>query len=333
MNCAEYFESHVLHVYFLAVPDFVGVKSVLPLASTHKDVVVQALKLKKLGHDIGNMVGGRMIHCMALNVKAMTNIPDEKQLEEIIVRLEDAKKELRNGMQILKTLKIPHFERETEYISLYKEGEYTFLDGNIYSSETGETSYKNYRNMTNEYLVDHSTAKRTKANRESFMVGALARFNNSHQWLSSEAKQVAEELGLKAPCYNSYMITAAQFVELFHIADDAIIAAKELLNMDVKLEDRTFHVSSGTGVGAVEVPRGILYHEYTYNDEGILQKANCIIPTGQNLQNIENDFKHLVPTILDRPKDEITLALEMMVRAYDPCISCSTHILNVEYVG
>ncbi|MFA6408912.1 MAG: Ni/Fe hydrogenase subunit alpha [Gammaproteobacteria bacterium] len=332
MNCGEYFESHVLHIYFLAVPDFVGAKSVLPLASTHTDVVVQALKLKRLGHYIGDVIGGRLIHSIATNVKAMTKIPTAAILEDIIAKLEDAKVELKKAIPLVKSLKLPNFERETEYISLYKKGEYALLEGNIFSSDTGETSYKNYREMTNEYLVDHSTARRAKHHRDSFMVGALARFNNSHMWLSDSAKEVAAELGLKAPCYNTYMITVAQFVELFHIADDAIQAAKDLLNMTLKLEDRSFPLKAGTGVGAVEVPRGILYHEYTYNDKGLMEKANCIIPTGQNLDNIENDFRALLPTVLDKSKEEITLLLEMMVRAYDPCISCSTHILDVEFV-
>lgn len=333
LNVGEYFESHVLHVYFLAVPDFVGAKSVLPLVNTHKDVVIRALQLKKLGHHVGDLIAGRLIHSMATHVKAMTMIPTDAILEDIIEKLTEAKQQLKEDIKVLQNLTIPAFERETEYVSLYKEGEYALIWGNIFSSDTGETSYKNYREMTNEYLVDHSTAKRAKHHRDSFMVGALARFNNSHAWLSPDAKQAAEELGLKAPCYNSYMNTVAQFVELFHIADDGIQAAKELLNMNRALEDRTFALKAGTGVGAVEVPRGILYHEYTYNDQGYVEKSNCIIPTGQNLNNIENDFRALIPTILDKSQEEITLFLEMMVRAYDPCISCSTHILDVEFVN
>lgn len=333
INCGEYFESHVLHVYFLAVPDFAGAKSVLPLVNTHKDIVVQALKLKKLGHEVGDMIGGRLIHSMATNVKAMTKVPTPKILHEIIDRLKDAKEELKAGAKFLQTLPIPEFERETEYISLYKKGDYALLEGNIFSSDSGEASYKNYLEMTNEYLCDHSTAKRTKHARKSFMVGALARFNNNYEWLSPDAKQLAEDVGLKAPSHNPYMVTVAQFVELMHIADDAIAAAEELLNMDVQLEDRAFPLKAGTGVGAVEVPRGILYHEYTYNDQGYMEKANCIIPTGQNLQNIEDDMHALVPTILDKSQEEITLMLEMLVRAYDPCISCSAHLLTVEFVN
>lgn len=333
MNVGQYFESHVLHVYFLAVPDFVGAKSVLPLVATHKDVVVQALKLKKLGHDVGDMVGGRLIHSMAHFPKAMSKLPTKKQLEEIIERLTDAKKELKVGLGVLKGLKLPNYERETEYISLYKEGEYPFIEGNIFSSDTGEISYKNYRDVTNEYLCDHSTAKRARHNRDSYMVGALSRFNNNSQWLNDGAKEAAEALGLKAPCYNTFLNTLAQFVELFHLADEGIKAAEELLSMELRLEDPSFPLKAGSGVGAVEVPRGILFHEYTYNAEGCIEKANCIIPTGQNLQNCENDFRTLVPTILDKSQEEITLMLEMMVRAYDPCVSCSAHILDVEFIN
>jgi coenzyme F420-reducing hydrogenase alpha subunit len=330
-NCGEFFESHVLHIYFLAVPDFAGAKSVFPLVKTHKDVVVQALKLKKLGHEIGNMIAGRLIHSMATNVKAMTMVPSDETLEQIIERLQDAKEELKKGAQVLAGFTLPEFERETEYISLYNPGSYPFLEGNIYSSDAGEVSYKDYRKVTNEYLVPHSTAKRAKYNRPSYMVGALARFNNNARWLSDDAGAIADDLGLKAPSYNPYLVTVAQFVELVHIADESIRTAKELLEMDRKIEDRSFPLKAGTGVGAVEVPRGILFHEYQYNDQGYMEKANCIIPTAQNLQNIEDDMKSLVPTILDKPKDDITLSLEMLVRAYDPCISCSAHLLEVEF--
>jgi len=103
--------------------------------------------------------------------------------------------------------------------------------------------------------------------------------------------------------------------------------------MKLAIEDTAFKVQAGTGIGAVEVPRGILFHEYTYNNEGDIERANCVIPTGQNLNNIENDFRVLLPQVLTQPQEKITLLLEMMVRAYDPCISCSTHILDVEFIN
>ncbi len=334
LDCGQYYESHVLHIYFLAVPDFVGAKSVLPLVKTHKDVVVSALKLKKLGHDIGDMLAGRLIHPISAQVGGFTMLPTPEKLETIKARLLDARQDLADGIKILKTLSIPAYERETEYISVYKKGEYAFLLGNIYSSDKGEISYKDYKQVTNEYLLNHSTAKRAKHARSSYMVGALARFNNNHEWLSESAQHVAAELGLKAPCYNPYMNTVAQMVELVHINDECIKLIDQLLTTGIQHEKPTpVILKACTGVGAVEVPRGILFHEYTYNDQGYITKANCIIPTGQNLENIENDMKAFVPQMLNEKSEmEITLLLEMLVRAYDPCISCSCHMLDVEFI-
>ena len=164
------------------------------------------------------------------------------------------------------------------------------------------------------------------------MVGALARFNINYDLLHPKAQEAAAALNLAPVCHNPYMITAAQVVEIVHAVEDSIRLIDELLARGVEWEEPVPPARlSGEGVGACEVPRGILFHHYTIED-GLVTEANCIIPTGQNLQNIENDMQALVPTILDRTEDEITLALEMLVRAYDPCISCSTHMLDVKFV-
>jgi sulfhydrogenase subunit alpha len=91
-------------------------------------------------------------------------------------------------------------------------------------------------------------------------------------------------------------------------------------------------VKGGEGVGSCDVPRGILFHNYVYDDDGNCVEANCIIPTNQNMANLNQDMKALLPQIMDKPQDEIRLTLEMLVRAYDPCISCSAHFLTVEFV-
>ena len=143
---------------------------------------------------------------------------------------------------------------------------------------------------------------------------------------------MAEALGLKAPCHNPYMITVAQVVESVHCLEDVIELIDEVLRRGVKREPISVTPRAGTGVGATEVPRGVLYHEYTYDDQGCIVRANCIIPTGQTLANIENDMRALIPQVLDKTPDEIRLLSEMLVRAYDPCISCSAHFLNVEFV-
>jgi coenzyme F420-reducing hydrogenase alpha subunit len=164
------------------------------------------------------------------------------------------------------------------------------------------------------------------------MVGALARFRINHDRLHPRAKVAAEALGLTPDCANPYRITAAQVVEIAHSVEEAIELIRELLDRGLQREPLGRPSRrSGEGVGAVEAPRGSLYHHYLIED-GVIRRANCIIPTNQNLANIEGDLRAVVPQILPLGKAAVTQRLEMMVRAYDPCISCATHMLDVEFV-
>jgi coenzyme F420-reducing hydrogenase alpha subunit len=328
----ENLQSHVLHSYFLAAPDFVGVPSVFPLVKTHPEVVLRALRMKKLANDLCDVFGGRTVHPITPTVNGFTKLPEIKEVKDIRKRLVDAGPDLEATLALFKTLKIPDFKRETEYISLKSKEEYALYDGVIASTEAGATPVENYRSWTNEYLVPHSTAKYAKNTRDSYMVGALARFNNNHDQLSPRAKKAAAELGLKAPCYNPFMNTVAQVVEVVHAVDESIRLIDEVLDKGLQEEDRRILLKAGKGVGAVDVPRGILFHDYTYDKNGICREANCVIPTNQNHANIQKDMEALLPQILDRPQDEIRLKLEMLVRAYDPCISCSTHLLQVRFI-
>jgi sulfhydrogenase subunit alpha len=328
---AELIESHILHVLFLAAPDFLGVGSVFPLVETHKDVVVMALRLKKLGYNLAEALVERKTHPLSCIVGGFAKLPDPGELNALRERLEDAYNDLDTTVNLFKTLSIPDFTRETEYIALKNPNEYALVRGQIASSDTGITGLENYRGVTNEFCVPHSTAKYTKNNRDSYMVGALARFNINHEQLLPRAKHAAQELGLKAPCHNPYMITVAQLVETYHGIEEAIDIIDTLLSKGLKEEKNGVKVKAGRGVGSVEAPRGILFHDYTFDKDGILTEANCIIPTNQNHNNIQKDMDKLVPTILNKTEDEIRLMLEMLVRAYDPCISCSTHMLNVSF--
>ncbi len=329
------FQSNVLHALFLATPDFVNVGSVFPLINTHKDVVLAALRLKRLANLIGEVISGRAVHPISIVPGGFTKLPTEQQIKELRQKLADeGLKDALFAVDVMASLldQIPQFERETEYISLYHEKEYGLYDGLICSSDAGLIPVEEYESVTNEFVVPHSTSKHTRFNRSSYMVGALARFNNSHQLLKPRAQEVAQKLGLKAPCHNPYMITVAQMVEVVHCIEDAIDWMDLLLKRGIKEEKPNQQPTRfGRGIAATEVPRGILFHDYTYNRKGQIEHANCIIPTGQNLANIDDDMKKLVPEILDESKEDITKKLEMLVRAYDPCISCSVHMLNVQF--
>ena len=329
----EMIDSHVLHTYYLVAPDFLGVGSVIPLAGSHPAVVERALRIKKLSGDLCAMVGGRHTHPIAMTVGGFTHLPSESQLREMRARFVEAREDIDESIALFGTLPWPKFERDTEYVCLKEDDEYAFIDGRIVSSDGFSYPIEDYRKVTNEYCVPFSTAKWTRHNRDSYMVGALARFNNNYDQLHPRAKVAAAKLGMKPIITNTFLNSAAQAVEMVHCVEDSIEIMDELLTRGVKPESPTpVEVKAGEGAGSCDVPRGILFHNYVYDENGICTSANCIIPTGQNMANLNLDMKALVPQIMDRPQDEIRLMLEMLVRAYDPCISCSTHYLNVEFV-
>jgi len=329
-------QSNILHAYFLAAPDFLNVGSVFPLIATHKDVVLRALRMKRLANDIGDIVSGRAVHPITPVPGGFSRIPEKAELLEIKRRL--LEEGLPDGLETIETMKalagaIPQFERETEYISLKHPDEYALYQGDIFSSDSGATPVSNYLDVTNEFVVNHSTSKHAKYNRSSYFVGALARWNNNHAQLGEEALAAAEAMGLKPNCHNPYMNTIAQVVEAVHCILDSVRIIDRLIELGLKNEKpNQTPTRYGRGIGSNEVPRGILFHDYTYDNKGNIIKANCIIPTGQNLANIDDDMMKLVPEIINKSKAEITLNLEMLVRAYDPCISCSVHMLEVDFI-
>ena len=322
---AEILESHILHVLILAAPDYLGTDSIFPLVESNKDIVMIALRFKKLAYNLAETLAGRKTHPLSCVVGGFAKLPDLRELKEIRKRFEKSLADIDLVVQLFKKLNIPDFARETEYIALSDPTEYSFITGDICSSDAGIIPSENYLSVTNEFCVPNSTAKYTKNRRESYMVGALARFNINHDKLSTHAQSAAGQLGLKAPCHNPFMITVAQIVECVQVINSSIELISEIDKRGLKEEQVSIKAKTGRGIGAVEAPRGTLFHDYTYDAGGAVIKANCIIPTNQNHNNIQKDMEAMVPDMLERPTDEVRHMLEMLVRAYDPCISCSTH--------
>ncbi|MEM2098944.1 MAG: Ni/Fe hydrogenase subunit alpha [Candidatus Bathyarchaeia archaeon] len=335
---AENMQSHILHLGFLVLPDLMGVGSVIPLVSSYPEELKTVLQLHRLANEMSNLICGRTTHPQRLIPGGFSKIPTLKELKELKKRLMDAVPKLQAVAELFKSVahKFPDFTRETEFIALTNPDEYALYDGDIASTDTGKAPVTEYLAFTNEYIVPISTAKRARHARESYMVGALARFNINADKLSPLAKKTAELFGLKPVCHNPFMNNIAQLVETVHSVEDSIRLI-DTLEADGLQPQPDYYlpniiVKAGRGIGAVEVPRGILFHDYTYNQKGVCTKANCVIPTNQNHGNIELDMKALLQKILDKTEKEIELSLEMLVRAYDPCISCSTHCIKVHFI-
>jgi len=332
---AENMQSHILHIGYLVAPDLFGAGSVFSMLGKHTDTVLKIVKLHRLANEMSDLICGRTIHPIRLVVGGFSMQPTEKQLIQLKKRLLEAQDLTQELAHIILNVAdtLPSFTRETEYIGLTSDEEYSFYDGDIASTDTGKhPKYRNYKEIMQEYIVPHSTAKYAKHARDSYMVGALARFNLNSRQLHPVAKEIAALFKLKAINYNPYMNTIAQLVEFSHNIQDSIYIIDTLIDQGIKQEKPVKpEKKAGRGVGVVEVPRGILVHDYTLNSQGYCTKANCIIPTNQNHANIQKDMEKLVPEIINRPEKEIELTLEMLVRAYDPCISCSTHYLDVTF--
>lgn len=327
----ENLQSHILHIYFLVLPDLLGVGSVVPLISSHPKVAKMALELKRLSNEICAVVAGRHIHPIALFPGGVTYTPRQKELKDLRTKLAGSLDDLDRTLELFASLPFPQMRKERELVSLKAKGEYAFYDGQPVSSDGYDIGVEGYTDKVMEYIVSHSVAKHAKTKSGTFMVGAMARVHNNYRQLKPRAKKAAKRLGLVPPLANPFSNNHAQLVECIHATEDSIDIIDKLLEAGPKPEPLKKPAKWGRGIGIVEAPRGTLYHDYTINKDGLIEEANCIIPTAQNLRSMEDDLRAFVPEILDRPKEEIRNLVEMLVRAYDPCISCSTHIMDVKF--
>ncbi|MBU0754093.1 MAG: nickel-dependent hydrogenase large subunit, partial [Planctomycetes bacterium] len=215
----------------------------------------------------------------------------------------------------------------TEFVSLRGEGAYPFIGGDLISSDGVKHAEDDYRLMTNEYAVKDSTSKWSKQSRESYAVGALARFNNNHRLLHPEAVKVADRFSLAPVSHNPFMNNIAQLVECVHAVHDSIRLIEELAELPAGELKAEVTPRAGEGIGAVEAPRGLLVHHYTFDESGTVVKANCVVPTTQNNANIHYDLRDLVEkyAVEGMTDTQLEFLCSMLVRAYDPCISCSVH--------
>ena len=323
----ETLQSHILHLCFFVLPDLMNAGSVFPLIKSRKDIIFHAVKIKGLANDLCDCIGGRRIHPTRTVVGGFTKLPAREELAVFSERLKNIVKDLMAVADLFTGFNPTDFTRETEFVSLKGEDGYPFIGGDVVSSDGIQMREQDYKKLTNEYIVEQSTAKWCRLSRESFAVGALARLNNNFVFLHPAAKDIAGRFDLVPVNHNPFMNNIAQLVESVHVVMDSITLIDELLDSQFTECRQEVKPRSGAGVGAVEVPRGILYHSYEFDDKGKIVKCDCVIPTGQNHANIQHDLEALAGEFADRGKDdkEIELLASMLVRAYDPCISCSVH--------
>lgn len=331
MYCGEYIESHALHIYMLQAPDLLGKQSALELAADAPEIVKNALRLKKIGNELLKTIGGRSVHPVNVCVGGFYSWPDAKSLKALLPDLEWGLNASLDTVKLALTLPYPDLEIDYEFVALHHPDEYGVIEGDVLSSNGRKLSIAEYENGYIEEHVKHSNALHSHTvDGNTYLVGPLARLNLNHEQLMPNAKKALADSGIELPLKNPYKSLIARAIELVHFYEEAIQLIKEYkptgpAHIELKLK-------AGEGSGATEAPRGLLYHRYKIDGNGMVQFAKITPPTAQNLPRIEADLFALAPKIISMSEAEATLTAEHLVRAYDPCISCATHFLklNVE---
>jgi sulfhydrogenase subunit alpha len=313
MYCGEWIESHALHVYLLHGPDFYGLESAFA-GKKYLDIAKKGMRLKQLGNDILTLLGGRPVHPVSVKVGGFYKVPERKVLADRLSELEKCYEESLEGIKWASSLPFSDQSRDAEFVSLGHPDEYPFNEGDVISTGGLKMSAGDFLGVLQEYQTEHSTALYSGIKRGSslspYVLGPVSRLNLNHEKLPSEITGAVKDAGVTLPIMNNQM---------------SIIREYETPERPyVEFEPR-----AGTAVWATEAPRGTLIHRYELDERGYVKGCSILPPTSQNLCQMENDIYRFVEANMDRSSDFIRKEAEKIMRAYDPCISCSVHVVEL----
>ena len=326
--CGEWIESHVLHIYMLHAPDFLGYPDAIAMAKDHREIVERALQLKKVGNEIVSVLGGRAIHPINARVGGFYKAPTKQELAPLAERLKWARDAALETVRWTAGLPFPEFERDYEFVALRHPEEYPFNEGRIVSSKGLDIAPSEFDDHSVEEHVSYSNALHsTLKGRGAYLTGPLARYNLNFDRLSPIAREAAVEANLSPACRNPFKSIIIRAVEVLYACDEAL----RIISEYERPERPSVEVvpKDAVGYGCSEAPRGMLYHRYRLASDGSVVDAKIVPPTSQNQKSIEADLWQLVPRYIDSGQEELTWRSEQAVRNHDPCISCATHFLKL----
>jgi coenzyme F420-reducing hydrogenase alpha subunit len=328
LYCGEWIESHTLHVYMLHAPDFLGYEDGIRMAADHPEELKRGLKLKKTGNDIVNLLGGREIHPINVRVGGFYRVPTKADLVPLAEKLKRARDAAIETVRWVSTFNFPDLEHDYEFVALRYPDEYPFNEGRLVSDKGLNIAVREYDQHFREEHVKHSNALHSVLMaRGAYLVGPHARYNLNFDRLSPLAQEAARKAGLEFTCRNPFQSIIIRSIELVYACDEAL---RIIENYEMP-ERPAIEVQPVAGIGyaCTEAPRGILYHRYRTDGQGVILDAKIVPPTSQNQKSIEDDLRRFVTANVDLPADKLQWQCEQAVRNYDPCISCATHFLKL----
>ena len=328
LYCGEWIQSHALHVHLLHAPDFLGYESGFAMAVDHPQLVEAGFRLKGLGNRIMEVVGGRAVHPINVAVGGFHAWPAESALRDLGADLEWG---LGAALELVDTVsgfEFPSFERPEDFVALRHDVDYPFNEGRIVSSDGLDIPAASFPEHFEERQVSWSTALHAVRlpSGAPYAVGPLARLNLCRDRLPPRAAQAAARLDW--PQGNPFRSIVARSIEIVAACEEALKIARTWTRPSDPPR-APFPLREGMGSHATEAPRGLLWHRYAIDAEGLISAATIVPPTSQNQARIEADLRAFLPAVLPLDDAAATLRCEQLIRSYDPCISCATHFLRL----
>lgn len=325
---------HALHLYLFSMPDLFGKDAFLDFDEDDElqhQMLHDGFEIKAAGNFLAELIAGRSVHATYPGIGGFMHFPDKAGLDEAAKKLEAARPAVLRLIKIFEEAPF-HFDRHTRYMALVPDGGFGFLDGTIVSSDGERITEDRYAEHLEHVVLPYSQASAYTHEGEPYMVGALARVNLAKDRLHPRTREAIPATLAKFPSTDIFHNNLAQAVEILHCIDHALeIMATTTFAKEapVKAPPR-----AGEGVGVIEAPRGTLYHRVVLDAKGFVTKGQVIVPTGQNHVNIERDLHAIIDGLLpDADQEKIAFESEKLIRAYDPCMSCSVHFLKLRMDG
>lgn len=326
---------HALHLYFFVLPDVLGLDSILEIPDDDNNfghiLLHDSFDIKKLGTEITDVIIGAAIHAPLPTVGGFLKNPDSTKFSALVEKLEKIRPQVIRGIKTF-------FEwdakliRNSNYLGLRNDMRFDFLEGDVANSNgkrIPESEFKNYLQYV-QIPYSHAEGYKFSDTQKDYLVGALSRINLNMDVLNSRTKKDLADYLKAFPSNNIFHNNLAQAVEILQCVDEAIEILKTIKIADEKPIRKP--PQAGLGVGLIEAPRGLLYHMAKVNEKGLIEDYDVIVPTAQNQIQIENDLKEYFNHNLNKTEDQLHQEAENIIRAYDPCMSCATNFLKIDWI-
>ncbi len=357
MHIGQNISSHALSFFHLSSPDILlgydadpAIRNIIGVAAKYPDIAKRGIRLRQFGQEISERITGKKIHAMGIAPGGIAYPLSESNRLALIDWIAEAIETVLTGIDIIKKFQEEH-TWVTEFASFPSlflgtvgpEGQHEIYDGKLRFTDSEGTILEDqwdpadYLNFIAERSVDFSYLtwpyyKPYGIDKGTYRVGPLARLNVASAMktpLAQKEFHLFKSINKGLPVQGSFYYHYARLIETLSSVEEAemILSDRTLTSTDVQKIGKW---NNDTGIGCTEAPRGTLFHHYTTDRSGKLQRVNLLIATGQNNPAMNRAILEVARQFIKGPEvtEEMLNRVESTIRCYDPCLSCSTHAMG-----